>query len=116
MFDKKTEHRPWGNFVSIAENNDFKVKIILIKQEQSISYQYHFKRSEHWIIVKGIGELTVDGKVSLVKKNDQVFIPFESKHKIKNTGDEDLIFIEVQTGEYFGEDDIVRISDDYGRA
>ena len=116
MFNKKTEPRPWGNFVSIAENEDFKVKIISIKPKQSISYQYHFKRSEHWIIVKGFGELTIDDETTLVKKNDQIFIPLKSKHKIKNSGKQDLIFVEVQTGEYFGEDDIVRISDEYGRA
>ena len=110
-----SENRPWGNFIVLSDGNDIKVKIISIDPGQSISYQYHLKRSEHWIITKGSGELTIDDQKKNVGVNDQVFIPVNAKHKIRNNSDSVLQFVEVQTGEYFGEDDIIRLSDDYGR-
>ena len=110
-----TESRPWGNFENILDSDICKVKRIIIKPGQSPSYQYHFKRSEVWVIVQGSGELKLDDKIILIKKNDIIQIPILAKHQIKNNSDEDLIFIEVQLGEYFGEDDIVRLEDNYGR-
>lgn len=109
------ESRPWGQFENLLENSDCKVKQIVIKPGQSPSYQYHFKREEVWIVVKGIGELKLNEIVTQVKPKDILHIPVEAKHQIKNTGNEDLVFIEIQLGEYFGEDDIVRIEDNYGR-
>ena len=92
------EHRPWGTYTVLLDATDCKVKSITIKPGESPSYQYHFKRREHWIIVQGSGTLIL---------NDV--------HRDVNTGIGDLKFIEVQTGEYFGEDDIVRLEDKYGR-
>ena len=79
------------------------------------SYQYHHKRSEIWVIVKGTAEVKLDGEVKPYGVGDIIHIPVKSKHQAKNIGDDDLVFIEVQLGEYFGEDDIVRLEDKYGR-
>ena len=107
------EKKPWGTFENILEEEYCKVKKIVIKPGQRPSYQYHFKRSEHWVIVKGTAKITVDDKEKKLNQGDYVFIPLKAKHRIENTGESDLIFIEVQTGEYFGEEDIVRVSNDY---
>jgi mannose-6-phosphate isomerase-like protein (cupin superfamily) len=109
------ETRPWGEFENLLDSNLCKVKQITIKPGQAPSYQYHFKRSEVWTLVQGEGELKLDDNIIKIKKWDTINIPLQEKHQIKNTGDEDIIFIEVQLGEYFGEDDIVRIEDNYGR-
>lgn len=109
------ENRPWGNFENLLDNKDCKVKKIIIEPGQSPSYQYHLKREEVWVIVKGIGEFKLDEQIMHVKERDILYIPVKSKHQLKNIGDEKLEFIEIQLGEYFGEDDIVRISDIYGR-
>ena len=109
------ETRPWGEFENLLDSNLCKVKQIIIKPGQAPSYQYHFKRSEVWILVQGEGELKLNDNISSVKKGDTIHVPVEAKHQIKNIGSEDLIFIEVQLGEYFGEDDIVRLEDNYGR-
>jgi mannose-6-phosphate isomerase-like protein (cupin superfamily) len=109
------ETRPWGEFENLLDAEYCKVKQIIIKPGQAPSYQYHFKRSEVWIVVQGEGELKMNDEIQSVRKWDAVIVPVEAKHQIKNTGTEDLIFIEVQLGEYFGEDDIVRLEDNYGR-
>lgn len=109
------EKRPWGEFENLLEENFCKVKKIIIKPGQSPSYQYHFKREECWVIVQGVGELNLHGDILKVKYGDVIRVSKTIKHQIKNIGTEDLIFIEIQTGEYFGEDDIVRIEDAYGR-
>ena len=110
------ESRPWGQFENLIDEQYCKVKRIIIKPGQRPSYQYHHKRSEHWIIVQGTATVTLDDQEFEYKEGDHIFIPVKSKHRIKNTSkDQDLIFIEVQCGTYFGEDDIVRVSDDYGR-
>ena len=110
------ETRPWGTFENLLDTNYCKVKKIVIKPGQAPSYQYHFKRSEVWIIVQGKGELKLDDVLYPVNIGDTLNIPLKAKHQIQNTGDEDLIFIEVQMGEYFGEDDIIRLEDKYGRS
>ena len=109
------EQRPWGEFENLLDSTLCKVKQIIIKPGQAPSYQYHFKRSEVWTLVQGEGELKLDDNIIKIKKWDTINIPLQAKHQIKNTGNEDLIFIEVQLGEYFGEDDIVRLEDNYGR-
>lgn len=109
------ETRPWGEFENLLDAEYCKVKQIIIKPGQAPSYQYHFKRSEVWIVVQGEGELKMNDEIQSVRKWDAIIVPVEAKHQIKNTGTEDLIFIEVQLGEYFGEDDIVRLEDNYGR-
>jgi mannose-6-phosphate isomerase len=109
------EARPWGKFEILSEDNNCKVKKITVKPGESLSYQYHNKRSEVWTIIEGIAIFTLDDVSKTIEKGSVVQIPILSKHKIKNIGESDLIFIEVQLGEYFGEDDIVRLQDDYGR-
>lgn len=109
------ETRPWGEFENLLDSDLCKVKQIIIKPGQAPSYQYHFKRSEVWVVVQGEGELKINDEIQSVRKWDAIIVPVEAKHQIKNTGTEDLIFIEVQIGEYFGEDDIVRLEDNYGR-
>ena len=107
------EKKPWGTFENILDEEYCKVKKIVIKTGQRPSYQYHFKRSEHWVIVKGTAKITVDDQVKKLNPGEYVYIPLKAKHRIENISDSDLIFIEVQTGEYFGEEDIVRVSNDY---
>lgn len=109
------EIRPWGTFENLLDTEYCKVKQIVIKPNQSPSYQYHFKRSEVWIVVKGTGELKLDDQITPVVTGQTIHIPLKAKHQIKNNSTEDLVFIEVQQGEYFGEDDIVRLEDNYGR-
>jgi mannose-6-phosphate isomerase-like protein (cupin superfamily) len=107
--------KPWGSYENILDEVYTKVKKIVIKPDQSPSYQYHFKRSEIWIIVKGVSEIKIDDNVMRHGVGDIIKIPKESKHQVTNVGETDLIFVEIQLGEYFGEDDIVRIEDKYGR-
>lgn len=112
-----TVERPWGSYTNLLDETFCKVKTIVVKPGQQPSYQYHHKRAEHWIVVSGEGQVTIDSADRSVKSGDYVFVPLKAHHRIKNESqDKDLIFIEVQTGTYFGEDDIVRLEDDYGRS
>ncbi len=111
-----TETRPWGEYTILLETEEFKVKRIVVKPGGRLSYQYHFKREENWTVVLGEAVVTLNGERKIVKRGENIFIPLQAKHRIANEGSEDLVFIEVQTGTYFGEDDIVRIEDDYQRA
>jgi mannose-6-phosphate isomerase len=108
--------RPWGTYNVLAEGNGFKVKIIEIRSGQRLSYQKHSRRSEHWSVVAGEGLVTLDGSTSGVRYGDAIDVPRGAAHRIHNTGPAPLVFIEVQHGDYFGEDDIVRLDDDYGRS
>lgn len=109
------EERPWGSFENLLEEPYCKVKRIIVKPDQRLSEQFHLRRDEHWVVVKGEG-LVMTSRISRAcKVGDSVFIPRMMKHRVKNTGLQNLIFVEVQTGEYFGEDDIIRSEDDYGR-
>lgn len=107
--------KPWGYYIPILEEDYCKVKKILIKSGEAPSYQYHFKRSEIWVVVKGQGEVKIDDQTTKCKVGSVINVPVQAKHQIKNTGTEDLIFIEVQLGESFEESDIVRVEDKYGR-
>lgn len=107
--------RPWGTYKVLEEDKNFKVKRIEVNTSAQLSLQLHEHRDEHWVIIEGEGEVTIDDKIINVKTNDKVFIPKKSKHRIKNIGQTPLIFIEVQYGSYLGEDDIVRFEDKYGR-
>ena len=109
------EHRPWGSFENLLDEDYCKVKRIIVKPGQRLSYQYHNKRSEVWVIIKGRAMITLDEGTNLYSSEDVINIPVGMKHRVENDGEEDLIFIETQTGTYFGEDDIIRLSDDYGR-
>lgn len=108
--------KPWGSYTSLLAEDFCKVKQIVIKPNESPSYQYHFKRSEIWIIVKGQGSVKIDDVESDCTVGDVIRVPTLAKHQIRNTGNEDLVFVEVQLGESFEESDIVRINDKYGRA
>ncbi|MEY3755828.1 MAG: hypothetical protein RL356_100 [Actinomycetota bacterium] len=107
--------RPWGRYEVLQEGATYKVKSIHVNPGKRLSYQRHQKRSEHWYVTDGSGEVTLDGKVQVVSRGSIIEIPQGMLHRISNTGDRELIFIEVQTGSYFGEDDIERIEDDFGR-
>ena len=107
--------RPWGRYDVLAENQGFKVKSITVAAGKRLSYQRHARRSEHWFIVQGCGLVTLDDRTVAVERGNPVEVPVGVCHRIENTGSEELIFIEVQHGDYFGEDDIERLDDDYGR-
>jgi mannose-6-phosphate isomerase len=111
------EQRPWGEYTVLDEGADFKVKRITVTAGKRLSYQRHARRSEHWLVVHGAGRVTLDGNEFDVLAGTAVDVPVGGAHRIANTGiTQPLIFIEVQRGDYFGEDDIVRLDDDYGRA
>jgi mannose-1-phosphate guanylyltransferase/mannose-6-phosphate isomerase len=109
------DHRPWGNFESLARGSRFQVKRILVKPGAALSLQSHHHRAEHWIVVEGTARVTVDDDVKLLSENQSVYIPLGAVHRLENPGKVDLILIEVQTGSYLGEDDIVRYDDLYAR-
>ena len=109
------DSRPWGQYFVVHDEKSYKLKRIEVKPGQRISYQFHKKRSETWTIVKGSGVINLDGIEKNVKYGDTITISKKVKHRIYNNTNSDLIFIEVQTGSYFGEDDIIRIEDDYKR-
>ena len=107
--------RPWGRYEVLQEGATYKVKSIHVNPGKRLSYQRHQKRSEHWYVTDGSGEVTLDGKVQVVSRGSIIEIPQGMLHRISNTGSSELILIEVQTGSYFGEDDIERLEDDFGR-
>ena len=114
--DNKKSFRPWGSFTNIEKGLSWQVKRLEIKPKASISLQMHHKRSEHWIVVDGTAKVEIDGNKSLLEKNESTYIPLGSKHRLSNPGDIPLILIEVQSGFYLGEDDIIRFEDIYGRS
>ena len=109
-------NKPWGTYASILEEPYCKVKKIVIKPDQAPSYQYHFKRSEVWVVVQGEGSVKIDDIECDCSVGSVIKVPLQAKHQIRNTGTQDLIFVEVQLGESFEESDIVRLEDKYGRA
>lgn len=109
------DHRPWGHYEVLSDALDHKVKRIVVLPGQRLSLQRHRHRSEHWYIVKGRAVVTLDGRQIELEEGGSVDIPRGAAHRIANVGSEDLVFIEVQRGDYFGEDDIERLEDDYGR-
>lgn len=106
---------PWGLWRVLFKGNRFQVKHIVVSPRQRFSLQYHKRRTEDWIIVAGRGKLTAGNRIRMVQAGDSIFIPALQKHRLHNTGRTPLIFIEVQQGAYLGEDDIIRLQDDYGR-
>ena len=107
--------RPWGKFEVISESSDFKVKKIIVNPKSSLSLQKHQNRSEHWIVISGVADVTCGTKMFKLKKNQSTFIPCGTKHQLANSSSKQFEIIEVQTGKYLGEDDIIRYSDIYGR-
>jgi len=107
--------RPWGRYEILQESDFHKVKCIWVTPGKRLSYQRHQKRAEHWFMVAGSARVTLNGVVSELKAGQTVDIGIGDLHRIENIGSDDLVFIEVQSGSYFGEDDIERIEDDFGR-
>jgi mannose-6-phosphate isomerase len=110
-----SEERPWGKFTILDESGSYKVKRIEVHPQSRLSYEKHKHRAEHWMVVGGTARVTLDGREITVPTGGVVDIPAGSAHRIENLGSEKLIFIEIQRGSYFGEDDIERLQDDYGR-
>ncbi len=113
--EHKRVHRPWGNYISVEEDNRWKVKKIEVKPKSSLSLQMHHHRAEHWVVVTGTAEVEIDNKKIILSENQSTYIPLGSKHRLTNPGSINLVLIEVQSGTYLGEDDIVRFKDSYGR-
>lgn len=110
------DRRPWGSFTVLDEGKDYKVKRIEVLPGKRLSYQKHSKRAEHWVVVQGMAKVTLNDEEFIVRNGEAIDINVGSAHRVENPGDETLIFIEVQRGSYLGEDDIVRLQDDFGRA
>ena len=108
-------HRPWGTYEVLVDTEGYKVKRIVVKPNGRLSLQKHFHRNEHWIVVSGTATVTVDGETKLLRPNESTYIKMGQVHRLENDGKIDLVMIEVQVGEYTGEDDIVRIEDIYSR-
>ena len=111
----KIYERPWGYYRTIEQKANYQIKHITVKPGKRLSLQYHFKRDEHWTIIKGKGIAQLNDKSIELRINDTIYIPKESKHRMTNNTDEFVEFIEIQIGDYLGEDDIVRLEDDFGR-
>ncbi len=111
----KYDERPWGSFTVLDEGEGFKVKRIEVLPKKRLSYQKHARRAEHWFVVEGTAKVTLDGAEIIKKAGEAIDIAVGAAHRVENPGDELLVFIEVQRGDYLGEDDITRLEDDFGR-
>ena len=111
----KYDERPWGSFTVLDEGDGYKVKRIEVLAGKRLSYQKHARRAEHWFVVQGTAKVTLDGEIILVESGQAIDIAVGSAHRVENPGEETMIFIEIQRGDYLGEDDIVRLQDDFGR-
>ncbi len=113
---REFDERPWGRYVVLDDTEHFKVKQITVAPGKRLSYQSHAKRSEHWFVVEGVATVTLDEEVFEVRPGSAVDVAVGTRHRCGNDGTVPMVFIEVQYGESFGEDDIVRYADDFGRA
>ena len=111
----KYDERPWGSFTVLDEGDGFKVKRIEVLAGKRLSYQKHARRAEHWFVVRGTARITLDGEEIMRGAGEAIDIPTGAAHRVENPGKDLLVFIEVQQGDYLGEDDIVRLEDDFGR-
>ena len=109
------DERPWGSFTVLDEGGNYKVKRIEVLPGKRLSYQRHQHRAEHWMMVEGTGKVTLEGREITVPTGETIDIPRGAAHRIENPGETKLTFIEIQRGDYLGEDDIVRMEDDFGR-
>ena len=110
-----TAHRPWGTYSILEENENYKIKRIVVKSGKRLSLQKHYHRSEHWIVVSGTALVTIGERETLIKPNESTYIPIGQVHRLENPGKIDVVLIEVQVGDYLDEDDIVRLDDDFER-
>ena len=113
--EHKKINRPWGYYISIEEGEKWKVKKIKVNPKSSLSLQKHKYRAEHWVVVTGFAEVEIENKKTTLSENQSTYIPVGSKHRLSNPTNNALILVEVQSGNYLGEDDIIRFKDDYGR-
>lgn len=111
----RTAYRPWGGYSSVLNGERFQVKRLFVRPGKKLSLQKHHHRAEHWVVVTGTAEVTIDGKVTMLTENESIYLPLGSVHRLANPGKILLELIEVQTGSYLGEDDIIRIEDEFGR-
>ncbi len=116
LLEHKIVFRPWGSYQGIDSGDGYQVKQMLVKPGGRLSLQSHTRRAEHWVVVQGVAQVTCDDKVFLLHENQSTFIPLGARHRLENPGTQPLRLIEVQSGSYLGEDDIVRYDDAYGRA
>ena len=108
-------YRPWGHYLSVVEDSRWQVKLIQVKPGEKLSLQMHHHRSEHWVVVSGTAKVELDEEIKILAENESIYIPLGYKHRLTNPGKIPLTLIEVQSGSYVGEDDIVRFEDKYGR-
>ncbi len=111
----QTMYRPWGCYTSIARGDKWQLKTIEVRPKAKLSLQMHKYRAEHWVVVRGMAEIEIDSSKTLLKENQSAYIPLGSKHRLSNPGNQTLMMVEVQSGDYLGEDDIIRFDDIYGR-
>ncbi len=111
----RRNHRPWGSFEGVDLGERFQVKRLIVRPGAALSLQKHMHRAEHWVVVRGTAPVTIDGEERLVHENESTYIPIGAVHRLANPGKIPLELIEVQTGSYLGEDDIIRLEDVYGR-
>ena len=109
-------HRPWGSFQSLASGEGYQVKRIVVAPGAKLSLQYHHHRSEHWTVTRGEAHVTLNDDILILQPDESIYIPLGALHRLDNRGSQDVVVIEVQCGDYLGEDDIVRVEDDFGRA
>lgn len=109
------DERPWGSFTVLDEGDGYKVKRLEVLPRKRLSYQKHARRAEHWFVVRGEARITLDDREIVKRAGESIDISIGAAHRVENAGDELLVFIEVQRGDYLGEDDIVRLEDDFGR-
>jgi mannose-1-phosphate guanylyltransferase len=112
----QTVSRPWGSYSVLDDNERYKIKRIVVKPGKRLSLQKHLHRSEHWVVVSGTATCTVGEKIFYVRPNESTYIPVGAVHRLQNDGKLPLVIVEVQVGEYTGEDDIIRIQDDFKRS
>jgi len=113
---REFDRRPWGTYTVLEEDRGFKVKRIEVLPGKRLSYQKHAQRAEHWFVVEGTAKVTLDGEEITVRAGEAIDIPIGTAHRVENPDEGNLVFIEVQRGSYLGEDDIIRLQDDYGRS
>jgi mannose-6-phosphate isomerase len=113
---REFDRRPWGSYTVLEEDRGFKVKRIEVLPGKRLSYQKHAQRAEHWFVVEGTAKVTLDDEEITVRAGEAIDIPIGAAHRVENPDEGNLVFIEVQRGSYLGEDDIVRLQDDYGRS
>lgn len=115
MAERESEERPWGRYTVLDESDGYKVKRMTVDPGERLSYQRHAQRAEHWFVVTGSARVTLDDQLHTVEAGHAIDIPRGAAHRVENPGPEMLVFVEVQRGDYLGEDDIERLDDDYGR-